>query len=500
MNTFSYLVSGLSSALMLNNILAALAGGIIGLIVGALPGLGSVTGVALLLPLTFKMHPSTAIILLAAIYYSNMYGGSFSAILINIPGDSSAMMSSIDGYPLAQKGKPGKALFTASFSSFIGGTMGVILLTFLGPVLARAGLAFGPFEMLWVIVLGLTSIGWVIGDDPKKGLLATAIGGLLSTVGIAPSTGRVRFVFGQTGLMSGINFVPLVIGAFGLANIIDMVANRQERQPVASKISMKDAFLTKKELVRILPILIRSSILGTFVGLLPGAGATMATFFCYITEKKVGKNKEEMGKGCIEGIAAPESANNAAAMGAFAPMLSLGVPGSSTTAVLMGGLMMWGLTPGPLLFQTEPGFCWGLIASMYIGNIICFLIALLSIPLLLRVIKVPQSILIPVVTVICLIGSYSVRGNMFDVGLMIVIGVLAYLMKKAELPTAPMVLAFVLVPLLEFNISAGVGLANGDVLQFVGSPLSIILFLVVISFITAPKVIQVVHKARNKKK
>lgn len=501
MNTLQYLIYGFSQSLMPENLLSALVGAIVGLVVGALPGLGAITGVALLLPLTFKSNPTTAIIMLAAIYYANMYGGSFSAILINIPGDSSAMMTVMDGYPMASRGKAGKATFTAAVSSFLGGTIGVIILTFIGPGAARVGVTFGPPEMTWLVILGLTSIGWVIGENPQKGLMATAIGGMLATIGMTPSTGRVRYTFGTVNLMSGINFVPLVIGVFGFSKVIDMVIKRSETGAFTDKkITIRESLLDRSEMKRILPVVGRSGIMGTFVGMLPGAGATMATFFAYITEKRIGKHRSELGTGAVEGIAAPESANNAASMGAFAPMLALGVPGSSTTAVLMGGLMMWGLTPGPLLFQQKPDFVWGLISSMYVGNIICFIVAIAAIPFLMKIVKVPTGILLPIISSICILGAYSVRNSFFDVGVMLVVAFLAYFMKLAGLPEAPMLLAYVLIPLLERYITAAIDMSTGNMLVFVSTPICKGLLALVIVCCIAPIIIKTVKRIRTENK
>ncbi|WP_181995550.1 tripartite tricarboxylate transporter permease [Clostridium sp. AM58-1XD] len=466
MENIGLLMHGFTLAVSPANLGAALFGAVIGLIVGAMPGLGGITGVSLLLPLTYSMNPTTAIIMLASLYYSTMYGGSFSAILLNIPGDSPAVMTALDGNMMTKKGMPGKALATSNISSFIGGTIGIILLTISGPILADFGLKFGPPELALLIIFAMTSIGWVLGDNPVKGLLATGIGLMLATVGVDQAAGLSRFSFGNINLLSGISFIPMVIGVFGFSQVIEMaVANKKDDGEKVS-ISRKDCVLTKGEMKRVLPIALRQGFLGTFIGVMPGAGATTSAFLSYIMEKRINKNRSEMGKGCIEGVAAPEASNNAAAAGAFAPLLTLGIPGGSTTAVLMGGLMMWGLRPGPTLFRDNPDFVWPLISSMYLGNIICLVIAFSCIPILVRAIRVPNGVLIPIITAICVMGAYATANNMFHVYFMIGAGVVGYLMKVSDIPAAPMLLTFVLAPMLEKYVRQSFDMTRGDVSIF----------------------------------
>lgn len=495
MENVQLLMNGLASATSVPNLLAAFAGAIMGLIVGAMPGIGSLAGVALLLPLTFKMDPTTAIIMLAALYYSNMYGGSFSAILLNIPGDSPAIMTALDGYPMSRRGEAGKALFTSSISSFIGGTLGIIMITFVGPLAAKVGLSFGPAELTWLIVLALTSIGWLIGDKPAGGLLATSLGMMIATVGLDKALGQPRFAFGNVNLFSGISFIPLVIGMFGFGQVIDMILNKDDYTGVeGKKLTIKESIVDADEAKRIIPVAARSGALGTFIGILPGAGATMGAFLSYVMEKRIGKHKDDMGKGVVEGIAAAEAGNNGSAMGAFAPLLALGIPGSGTGAVLLGGLMMWGLQPGPLLFQNNPEFVWGLIGSMYIGNVICLIIAILSIPILMRVVTVPSSIMVPLISSICIIGTYSVNNSMFDVYLMIGAGLLAYFMSIAEIPTAPLLLAFVLTPMLEMYVRQSFDISSGSLGIFIQSPISKVLCALIVIFSLAPILLKVIEK------
>lgn len=498
MQTLQLLLDGIIVSLNPANLLACLVGGAIGLIVGAMPGIGSLAGVSLLLPLTFKMSPTTAIIMLAALYYSNMYGGSFSAILINIPGDSPAVMTSLDGYPMARAGKAGKALFTANLSSCIGGATGILILTMIGPLAAQMGLKFGSPDLTWLIILALTSIGWIIGESPVRGLLATVLGVMIATVGLDAALGQPRFSFNVVNLFSGINMIPMVIGMFGFGQVIDMVVDRANYRNIkTTRITIKESLLNKKEVKAIAPTAVRQGIVGTLVGCLPGAGATMAAFLSYIMEKRINKNRDQMGKGAIEGIAASESSNNGAALGAFAPLLSLGIPGSGTAAVLLGGLMMWGLQPGPLLFTNNKEFVWGLIGSMYIGNVICLLISVACIPVLMNIIRIPSGYMIPCITAVCIFGTFATNNSMFDVYLMLGFGVFAYLLKQANIPTAPLLLAFVLTPMLEMYIRQSFDMGNGNIGVFFQSTISYVLIVLIVFFCLLPPIIKALKKKNN---
>jgi putative tricarboxylic transport membrane protein len=499
MENLQFLWQGFQVALTMPNLVSALVGAILGLIVGAVPGIGSLAGVALLLPLTFRMNPTTAIIALATLYYSNMYGGAFSAILLNIPGDSPAVMTALDGYPLARSGKAGLALSTSIVSSFIGGTLGIIILTISGPLLARWGLNFGPGELTLLIMFAMTSIGWLLGENPSTGLVATGMGLMFATVGVDMAMGLPRFDFGSVHLLSGVPFIPLVIGMFGFSQVIDMVVNKEKYVSVGvHEVSFRDSMLKGTELKRILPVNLRQGVLGTIVGVMPGAGATAASFLSYIMEKRINKNRDNIGKGAIEGIAAAEASNNGAAMGAFAPLLTLGIPGGGTTAVLLGGLMMWGLRPGPLLFRENPDFVWGLISSMYIGNIICLIIAFASIPLMMKVVRVPASVMIPIISVVCVIGTYTVNNSLFDVYLMIVMGILSYFMGIAGIPAAPLLLTFVLTPMLEGYVRQAFDISRGSLSIFVGSNIARVLLALTILFCLSPIVVNIMQKRKAK--
>lgn len=499
MNTLQLLFQGFQTALSVNNFLAAALGAVLGIIVGAMPGIGSLAGVALLLPLTFKFNPVTGIIMLAAIYYANMYGGAYSSILINIPGDSPAVMTAMDGYPMAKGGRPGKALFVSNISSFIGGTIGIILLTLVGPALARFGLKFGPVEMAALLMTAMTSLAWLVGENPVRGLVSTMLGILSATIGFDIVVGTPRFHFGSLHLMGGVSFIPLVIGMFGFSRVMEMMDRGSRGEPVEQKLRFRDSIPSRSEWKRILPPAIRSSFLGTVIGILPGAGATTGAFLGYITEKKIGKRRDKLGEGIVEGIAAAEAANNGAAAGAFAPLLSLGIPGSGTGAVLLGGLLMYGLSPGPLLFRNEPEFAWGLIASLYVANIFTLIIALSIIPFLIRILKVPVQLMIPIITTVCILGSYSAGNSLYGVVLMLIAGVAGYVMSKNNYPIAPLLLAFVLAPKLETDIRRAFLISDGDPLIFFRKPIAAVLVSFLILTLVSPMIRGLISRIRNRR-
>ncbi|MBN2858965.1 MAG: tripartite tricarboxylate transporter permease [Sphaerochaetaceae bacterium] len=501
MENLFLLLDGFQVVFTLQNVLVTLLGAVLGLIVGAMPGVGSLAGVALLLPLTYRFNPTTAIIMLGALYYSNMYGGSFSAILLNIPGDTPAVMTALDGYPMAMKRKrPGQALFTSNISSFVGGLIGMLILTFMGPALADLGLKFGPAEMTALLLVAMTSIGWLVGKNPTKGVVLTLVGILIATMGMDTLTGSPRYNFGSMYLLGGIPFTPFVIGSVGFAQVLKLVSekNNKVEAHLEEKLTIKGSLLTRHELRRLLPPALRSGFLGTFVGVLPGAGATTGSFLGYALQKSF-KSEEELGTGAIEGVAACEAANNAAAAGSFAPLLALGIPGSGTGAVLLGGLMMWGLNPGPLLFSTQPDFCWGLISSLFLANLLTLMIALLIIPFLIKILTVPIKLMIPAITVICIVGAYSTSNSMYGVLVMFVSGVLGFVLDRNGYSTAPMLLSFVLAPLLESNMRKAFIISRGSIGIFFDKPISLVLMLILFAIILTPIVRGVVTKIQGSK-
>ena len=487
MENFALLFNGFSVLLTFQNIGATILGAVLGLVVGAMPGIGSLAGCALLLPLTFAFNPTTAIIMLGSLYYANMYGGAFSSILLNIPGDSPAIMTAIDGYPMATKRKrPGQALLTSNLSSFIGGFIGMIILTFMGPALANIGLKFGPAEMTALLLVAMTSISWLVGENPTKGLAVTLFGILLASMGMDTLTGSPRYDFGSVYLMGGIPFTPFIIGLVGFAQVISLMSERKARAPVvADKLTIRGSMVTRRDVKRLVPPALRSGFLGTFVGVLPGAGATAASFMGYAVQKSF-KNEDELGTGAVEGVAACEAANNGAAAGAFAPLLALGIPGSGTGAILLGGLMMWGLNPGPLLFTNSPDFAWGLIASLFLANLITLMIAWGVIPFLIRILSVPTRILIPSITVICIVGSYSTSNSMYGVLVMFLAGILGYVLQRTKYATAPLLLAFVLAPMLESNMRKAFIISRGSLDIFVEKPIALAFIVVFFAILLFP--------------
>ena len=490
MSNFAMLLHGLAVVFSPMNLGVCLIGAILGLIVGAMPGIGSLAGVALLLPLTYKFNPTTAIIMLGTLYYSNMYGGSFSAILLNIPGDSPAVMTMLDGYPMAKKkGMPGQALMSADLASFLGGLIGMIILAFLGPGLARVGLHFGPADMTSLLLVAMTSIGWLVGTNPTKGVILTMLGILLASIGMDPQTGAPRYEFGNMHLMGGISFVPFVIGTVGFSQVLRLMGEKNlmvdEEKKVKAKLTIHGSFLTLHQVRRILPFAIRSGLLGTFVGVLPGAGATTGAFLGYAMNKAF-KSEEPFGTGAVEGIASCEAANNAAAAGAFAPLLALGIPGSGTGAVLLGGLMMWGLNPGPLLFTNNPDFAWGLIASLFLANLLTLAIAIGVIPFLIQILTVPVKVIIPCILVICLVGSYANTYSMYGVVIMIASGLISYVCEACGYSTAPMLLSFVLAPMLENNMRKAFIQSQGHIGIFFTRPISCMFMIILFASILVP--------------
>jgi putative tricarboxylic transport membrane protein len=489
METLELLINGFAVALQGQSLLACLIGVIGGVIIGALPGLGPSTGLAVLLPLTFGRNPTTAIIMLAGIYYGAMFGGAISSTLINTPGDSAAVMTCVDGHPLAQQGRAGAALGMASLASFIGGTISIIIFTFLAPKLAEAVLWFGPPEYFALMVMGLSTVSGLTGKSPFKGMASMLVGLALSTVGVDLVTGKPRFCFGRPELFSGIEFITVALGLFGIAELINLAAGESgQLKRTEVKLSFRNMLPNKEDWGHSWPHILRGTFLGFLIGMLPGAGGTIASFISYSMAKRRSKRPELFGKGAIEGVAAPESANNAASVGAFVPLLALGVPGSATTAVLLGALMMFNLRPGPLIFQRAPEFVWGLIASMYVGNVMLVALMLLFIAAFVRVLDIPVHLLVASVFVLILAGSFSLNVGLFEVGITVAFGAIGYVMKRLEYPPAPLVLALVLGHMLENSFRQSLIMSRGNMSIFFTRPLSLILLAVAVAAVVIPAI------------
>jgi putative tricarboxylic transport membrane protein len=437
------LFHGFSVVLQPYNIALMVLGIVLGVIIGVLPGLGGANGIAILLPLTFSMSPTSAIIMLSCIYWGALFGGAITSVLFNIPGEPWSVATTFDGYPMAQQGKAGEALTAAFTSSFVGALFAVIMITLLAPLVASFALEFGPPEIFSVYFLAFCSFVGLSKEPPFKTVAAMMIGFALGAVGLDQMTGQLRLTFGFPQLLSGFDFLIAVIGLFGIGEILLTMEEGLNFRGNSAKINPKVVWQTWKELPRYWATSLRSCLIGCWMGISP-AGATPASFMSYGIAKRVSKRGYNFGKGEIEGVVAPETAAHAAGTSALLPMLSLGVPGSPTAAVLLGGLLIWGLQPGPLLFVEQKDFVWGLIASMYLGNVVGLIIVLTCVPLFAAILRVPFSIIGPVILVMCAIGAYTVHNNTFDVVMMLVFGVAGYLLKKTNYPLAPMVLAIVL--------------------------------------------------------
>jgi len=437
------LFNGFAVAMTPFNLLLMLVGVTLGVIIGVLPGLGGANGIAILLPLTFTMPPTSAIIMLSCIYWGALFGGAITSILFNIPGEPWSVATTFDGYPMARNGKAGEALTGAFTSSFIGAFFAIVMITFLAPLVAKFALQFGPPEFFSVYLLTFCSFVGMNKGSPFKTISAMMLGFGLATVGMDTVTGQLRLTFGNPELMRGFDFLIAVIGLFGIGEILLSMEEGLAFKGAAAKIRAKVVWETWKQLPKYWATSLRSCLIGCWMGITPG-GATPASFMAYGVAKRVSKEGDKFGTGKMEGIVAPETAAHAAGTAALLPMLSLGIPGSPTAAVLLGGLLIWGLQPGPLLFVEKPDFVWGLIASMYLGNLAGLFVVLTCVPLFASILRIPFSIIAPVIIVICAVGAYTVHNAMFDVWLMLGFGVLGYVFKKLDYPMAPMVLALVL--------------------------------------------------------
>lgn len=484
----SLLGSGLLEAMQPLNLMMIIIGCTVGLLVGAMPGLGSVNGVAILLPITFLVPPTAAIIFLAAIYYGAMYGGAISSITLGIPGASTAVATVFDGRPLAQKGHADKALTAAAVASFIGGSVSVVLFTLFAPPLASFALKFGPPEEFALMMLAFATFIGLGGDDIPKTIFSILIGLVLATVGLDIISGKPRLIFGDiSGFLHGINFLVLAIGIYGIGEMLWTLESTQGKVSVHKvKMSFRGLIANLKDVKEYIGTTTLGSVLGYFVGTLPAAGATPASLMSYGLAKTFSKTPDEFGKGKIAGVAAPEAANNAASTGSMLPMLTLGIPGSPTTAILLGGMIIWGLRPGPLLFSEHPDFVWGLIGSLYIANFATLIINLAFIPVFVRVLTMPFTILAPVIYILCLVGGYAPTQTMHDVWLMFVFGIVGYLLRKLNYPVAPAVLAIVLGPLAERSLRQSLLASQGDVTTFFTRPISGTCMLIALLLVSYP--------------
>lgn len=476
MDFYQSVVMGFQVALQPGNLIFCFIGVLIGTLVGVLPGLGPVAAISLLLPTTFHVNPVSAIIMLAGIYYGAMYGGSTTSILVNIPGEAAAVVTCLDGYQMARQGRAGPALGIAAFGSFIAGTIGVIGLMLIAPPLAEMALKFGPPEYFSLMILGLTILTFLASGPMWKALLMAAFGLFLACIGMDTLMGAPRFTWDIVELSDGIGLVPVVMGLFGISEVLLNVEQSMDRSIFETKI--KNLLPNLKDWADSIFAILRGTVIGFFLGVLPGGGAVISSFVSYAVEKKVSKHPEKFGSGMIEGVAGPESANNAATGGAFIPLLTLGIPANAVMAILLGAMMIHGMQPGPMLVKEHPDLFWGAVTSMYLGNAMLLVLNLPLIGLWIKILKVPYPILFPLILLFCLIGAYSLNNSITEVLIMVIFGLIGYLFKKFEYEGAPLVLALVLGPMMETALRRSLLLSAGDPMIFFTRPISAVLMLI----------------------
>lgn len=494
MNIFQGLIDGFSIALTPANLLFAFLGCLLGTAVGVLPGLGPAATIALLLPIVYKMgSPATAVIFLAGIYYGAMYGGSTTSILLNLPGEAASVVTCIDGYKMALKGRAGAALGIAAIGSFVAGTVGVLGLNFLGPPLAEFALRFGPPEYFALTLIGLLLAVFLSGSSIIKGLIVLLLGLLLASVGLDPLTGKLRFTFGIIGLQGGLDFVTLAMGVFGVGEIFYSLEQEIKSEIVTKQIGR--IFPTIKDLLESKWAIIRGSLIGFLVGILPGGGAVVASLASYAVEKRCSKNPEEFGQGAICGVAGPESANNAASSASFIPLLTLGIPANASIAMIFAALLIQGVTPGPFLIKEHPDVFWGVIASMYIGNLMLLALNLPLVGIWVQLLKVPFGILGPTVVLFTCVGVYSIANDTFNIYCLLFFGVMGYLLRKLDFELGPLPLAFVLAPLIENAMRQSLLMSGGSLAIFVTRPISATLLGIFVVLV----VLQALQSVRRRK-
>ena len=487
MEILSGLGTGFAVALDPFNLALVLFGCFFGTLIGALPGIGPINGVAILLPIAYSLGfpPASALILLAGIYYGAEYGGRISSILLNVPGDAGAVMTTLDGNPMARNGQAGKALSLSAVTSFVGGTVAVVLMTLFGPLLSQFGVGFQPSDYVALMVFAFATLASLVGAKPVKTLIGALMGLMLVTIGVDANTGVNRYTFGVPDLLAGIDFLVVVIGLFGMAELFHLVES--QTKGTTKSIAVDKTFVTWADIVYVRWTMLRCSLIGFIVGVLPGTGASVASAVSYGVEKRMaGSEGHLFGKGDRRGLAAPETANNAAAGGAMVPMLTLGIPGSGTTANLLGALLMFNVTPGPQLFSQNPEIAWGLVASMYIGNIALLVINLPLVGLFARMLTIPMHFLVPLIAVLAFVGIYSIVGNPFDLFLIIGLGLFGWVLRKLDFSLAPVILGFVLGNLFENNLRRALSISAGDWKILLSTPESWLLYALSIAVVVLP--------------
>jgi putative tricarboxylic transport membrane protein len=493
-DAFANLLMGFQIALSPYNLVIATVGILLGTIIGVLPGLGGANGVAILLPVTFVMPPTSAIILLSCIYWGALFGGAITSILFNIPGEPWSVATTFDGHPMARNGRGGQALTAAFTSSFIGAAFAIVVVTFFAPLIAEFSLKFGPAEFLGIQLLTFSAFVGLGGGSMAKTIAVILIGFLLATVGMDIVSGQLRLTFGTVELMRGFNFVVAVIGLFGIGEILLTVEEGLAFRGAKPQVRWRVIAETLRELPQYWKTFARSALIGSWMGIKPG-GATPASFMSYGIAKKFSKTPEQFGTGVLEGVVAPETAAHAAGVSALLPMITLGIPGSPTAAVMLGGLLIWGLQPGPMLFQERPDFVWGLIASMYTGNVIGVFIVLLFVPAFAAILRLPFAILIPLIIYVCAIGAYAVNNSTTDIWYMMIFGIAGYLFKKLDYPIAPLVLALVLGDTAESALRQSLIMSQGSPLIFFSSPIAAALIVLSLWLLVSPVIHPLIRRA-----
>ena len=482
MDSFGALLDGLAAALTLHNLLYALIGCLLGTILGLLPGIGSTAGMAILIPLTLSMDPAGAIIMLAAIFYGGAYGGTITSVLLNIPGEGESAITCIDGYQMTLRGRAGAALTTAGIGSFVGGTVATLGLVLAAEPLSELGLRIGPPEFFSLVLIGLALLVGLVGRSVMKGLISACLGLLIAMVGIDPVLGLPRFTFGQEHFFDGISYVPVLVGLFGLG---ELLATTGGAAPRPSAPRLRELLPSRTDARRSAPAIARGTAIGSVIGLVPGVSSAISSLLAYSTEKKVSRHRSELGAGAIEGVAAPETANNAHANAAFIPLFTLGIPASPSIAVLMGAFLQNGLTPGPQLFTEAPDLVWTVIASLFVGNLLLLLLNVPLVSLWTRILAIPYSVLRAVVFALIVIGSYAVSNSVIDIYIMVFFGLVGFVFRQVHLPLAPLVLTLILGPFIEGALRESLQLSQGDFAIFLDRPLSLVFLLVAVAIVAA---------------
>ena len=486
METLTHILNGFSVCLQPINLWYTFVGVFLGTIIGVLPGIGPTAGIALLIPVSYGMNPTSALIMMSGIYYGARYGGSTTSILIRTPGEASSVMTTLDGYEMARKGRAGAALAVSAIGSFIAGTLGVVGLTLFALPLASMALKFGPAEYFTLMLFAMTCVSSLSGKSPAKGMLSTLLGLVIATIGIDLQSGQPRYTMGIAEFQDGVGFIVVVVGLFAVAEVFrGMEDIYKGTAPPMIRISGK-LWLTRDEWMRSIGPIWRGGVIGFIIGVLPGAGGTIAAILSYTMEKRLAKRPEEFGTGAIEGVAGPESANNSDTAGAMVPLLTLGVPGGGATAVMLGAFIMYGIQPGPLLFQNRPDLVWGLVDSMYIGNIMCLILNLPLIGIFVRLLYIPSGILYPLIVAISVIGAYAINGSTLDLYLILFFGVVGYVFGKIDIPVAPLVLSLVLGGIMEQSFRQAMTISGGNPKIFFGSTITVSLVILSIVSVALP--------------